>query len=313
VLKERPLRVGVLGSVQRAAPVPYASRISAARKRRLAAVVLVALSLVMITVYFRESSGGPLHDAQSVGATALRPFQVAAERVARPFRDVYGYFAGLATAKEENDGLRREIERLQQQAIQNELARQQLETLRQIVGYQRSATFPDDFRAVTAEVIGHAPSEFDQQVTIAAGADDGVHEHDPVVTTRGLVGEITLVTPNTAKVTLLTDRTSAVSASDLLTRATGLIRHGQAKGNALIFDRVRKEQVVEREDVIVTAGTYEGGLPSLYPKGIPIGVVTNVGQIDTDLFKQIQVRPFVDFSSLDAVIVLIDRRDPAAR
>ena len=48
------------------------------------------LSLVLITVYFREPAGGGLHDVQSGGATVLRPFEVAANRVASPFRDAYG-------------------------------------------------------------------------------------------------------------------------------------------------------------------------------------------------------------------------------
>ena len=69
--------------------------------------ILVVLSLALLSVYFRESNDGPLHGAQDVGATAMRPFQVGAERVARPFRDLYGWFDGMLTAKDENETLRR--------------------------------------------------------------------------------------------------------------------------------------------------------------------------------------------------------------
>jgi rod shape-determining protein MreC len=58
----------------------------------------------------------------------------------------------------------------------------------------------------------------------------------------------------------------------------------------------------------VTAGWRSSKLASLYPKGIPIGTVTSVGQADTDLWKQVQVAPFADFDSLDAVLVLV-RKD----
>ena len=58
-------------------------------------------------------------------------------------------------------------------------------------------------------------------------------------------------------------------------------------------------------DEIVTAGWRASGLASLYPKGIPIGEVTSVGQTDTDLFQQVQVDPYVDFGLLDAVLVLV--------
>jgi cell shape-determining protein MreC len=60
--------------------------------------------------------------------------------------------------------------------------------------------------------------------------------------------------------------------------------------------------------VIVTAGTQSKQYPSLFPGGIAIGVVTSVGQSDTALYKQIQINPYVDFSSLDAVTALITHK-----
>ena len=87
--------------------------------------VLVLLSLALITVYFRESASGPLHRTQGVGAAVLRPFEVGAERVARPFRDVYGYFAGLVHVKRENGRLKAQVNQLRQEALLGESARAQ--------------------------------------------------------------------------------------------------------------------------------------------------------------------------------------------
>jgi rod shape-determining protein MreC len=58
-------------------------------------------------------------------------------------------------------------------------------------------------------------------------------------------------------------------------------------------------------DTIVTAGWRSSKLASLYPRGIPIGRVTSVGQADTDLWKQVQVEPFADFDRVDAALVLV--------
>jgi len=70
---------------------------------------------------------------------------------------------------------------------------------------------------------------------------------------------------------------------------------------------------VQEGDVIVTAGTQSKQYPSLFPGGIPIGVVTSVGQSDTALYKQIQIAPYVDFAALDAVTALIThKRTPKA-
>ena len=82
--------------------------------------LLVLLALALITVSFRESSDGPLHDAQGAVASALQPLEVGVERVARPFRDAYGWTKDLFNARSENEQLRAENELLEQQVIQNE-------------------------------------------------------------------------------------------------------------------------------------------------------------------------------------------------
>ena len=264
---------------------------------------LVLLSLLLITVSFREPTTGLAHGIESAGATVLRPFEVAAERVARPFRDVYGYFAGLIHVKRENERLKEEISTLRQQALQGETAREQLAQLEELLRYVDSPSFPSDYSPVNTRVISWA-SEFDQQVVIAAGSDQGIREETPIVTRDGLVGSVTQVAGSAALVTLLTDENSAVQARDQNTDAIGLVRHGQGEGT-LILDRVTKDRNVEEGDIIVTAGTRSRQYPSLFPRGIPIGIVTSVGQSDTALFKQIQIEPFVDFSALDAVTALI--------
>ena len=73
------------------------------------------------------------------------------------------------------------------------------------------------------------------------------------------------------------------------------------------MDRVTKDQVVLPGHVVVTAGWRSGKLASIYPRGIPIGTVTHVGQSDVGLYKDIQLTPFVDFSSLESVIVLVPK------
>ncbi len=303
--RNRTARLAVLGSsAQRSSAATYSPRVGRALKRRLIVGVLVLVSLALITVYFRESAGGGVHGLQSAGAGVLRPFEVGAERVARPFRDAAGWVGGLFHAKSESARLRVEVDRLRQQVIQNESALRENAALRSLLDYAAGPTFPRDYRPVAAAVISRAPSQFVQEIGIAAGSRRGVRLHDPVVTADGLVGQVTRVTPDTAQVTLLTDETSAVSAIDLQTGSAGVVRHGGAR-DSLILDRVTKDQIVSAGDQIVTSGWRSGRLASIYPKGIPIGKATSVGQTDTDLYKQIQVRPFVDSSSLDAVLVLV--------
>lgn len=297
----------VLGSsVPRPRPQPFPSRARSAIRRRAVIAGLVVLALILITVSFREPTSGPLHGVQSAGATVLRPFEVAAERVAQPFRDVYGYFSGLVHAKSENEKLKAEVNKLRQQALLGEAARSQNENLRKQLNFIDSPLFPSDYTPVNTRIIGWR-NEFDQRVVIAAGRDNGIHQETPVMTNDGLVGSVTQVSPTAALVTLLTDESSAVQARDQDTGAFGVVRHGAGQ-NSLILDRVTKDKVVKVGQVIVTAGTRSKQYPSLFPANIPIGYVVSVGQSDTAPFKQIQIQPFVDFSSLDAVTALITKK-----
>jgi len=311
VARNRSVSAVLGSSVPRPRPQPFPSRSRSAVRRRAVVAGLVVLALILITISFREPTTGPLHGVQSAGATVLRPFEVAAERVARPFRDVYGYFAGLVHVKRENEKLKRQVNELRQQALNGESARAQNEEYRKQLNFIDSPRFPNDYTAVNTRIIGWS-NEFDERAMIAAGRDDGIHQETPVVTSDGLVGSVTQVTGNAALVTLLTDESSAVQARDQLTGAIGVVRHGEGQ-NSLIVDRVTKDKLVKEGDVIVTAGTRSKQYPSLFPANIPIGYVISVGQSDTAPFKQIQIQPFVDFTSLDAVTALItNKQNPKA-
>jgi rod shape-determining protein MreC len=268
--------------------------------------LLVLASLAMITVYFRESPNGGLHDFQSAGSSALRPFEIAANRVARPFEDAWNWTADVFHAKSENEKLREDIKKLRQEIIQTSEAIQERDALRRLLRVQRSPAYEDFANtAVTAEVMSNPVSQFDQTMVIAAGRTRGIRVYDAVVTERGLVGQVTKVLRDTALVTLLTDKESAVTAKDHQTGAIGIVRHSQGPEDLLFLDHVFKNKVVDPGDLVVTAGRQSGKqLSSFYPRGIPIGQVTKVGQTDVDPFQDVQLMPFVDFTSLDVVLVL---------
>jgi rod shape-determining protein MreC len=269
--------------------------------------VLVLLSLILITVYFREPPGGGLHNVQGAGATVLRPFEVGATRVAAPFRDTYGWFSGLIHAKSENARLRAQVDKLRAEAFQNANAAQEVESLRRLVHYVGLPRFPQDYRPVPTDVISGAASEFDQQIGIAAGSSSGIRVNDPVVTPDGLVGKISDVSSHTAQVTLLTDANNDVSALDVQTQAAGLVSHGEGP-STLALDRVQKSQVLREGDPIVTQGWKAKGYKSIYPYGIPIGTVSGATNSELSLYWNAQVAPYVHFDSLRTVVVLVPKR-----
>ena len=265
--------------------------------------VLVVLSLALVTASFRtDELSGP----QSAGAAVLRPFQVAAERVARPFRDAYGWSADLVHAKSELDEARRELAEARREAALYRGAFAENQQLQAQLDYRAPPGFPGDFDLVRTAVIAH-PTPFDQSIVIAAGSDSGIRVDAPVITTQGLVGRVTAVTSNEARVALLVDGSAGVSAEDVATGARGILR-GRPGSEVLDFDFVPKRDVVREGDQIKTAGSRRGELPSEYPQGILIGVVTAVSQSDIVLEKEIQIEPYVDFDEVDSVMVLVPKR-----
>jgi rod shape-determining protein MreC len=312
VPRNRSARLAVLGSSQRSTSSSYPPRLngrfSGPVKRRIVLAVLVVLSLVMITVYFRESGGGAMHSIQNAGSTVLRPFEVAATRIAHPFQDLYNYMRGLIDAKSDRDKLQTELDRVRKRLIKLQFAARENKQLTRSLHYL-SGPKVKNYRPVTTEIISKLPSEFEQRVVIAAGSGSGIQDDDPVVDPDGrLVGKVSKVAGGQAQVTLLTDEDTAVSAIDIDTGAEGMVRHGHGPGTTLFLDQVQKSEHVALNNRIVTAGWHQGSLSSIYPKGIPIGIVSSSNFFSTDLYASIQIAPYVDFSSLSSVIVLVKKR-----
>lgn len=303
--RQRTARVSRLGAIQRPRTQGSSPRSKTITARRLVAVGLVVVSLILLTVYLRESDDGALHGAQRLGQAALHPFVVAGERVARPFQDAYGWFSDLVDVKGERDRLQAQVQELQQQAVENENAVQENERLRNLLGYVDGPRLAD-FERIPTRVIAQPSGPFEQTILVAAGSSDGVKIDSPVVTPDGLVGRVTKVSGDAAQVTLLTDVSLKVSAFDAETQAKGILQRSPSS-SGLILDRVDKDIRVGVGDLIETSGWQAGDLKSLYPTGIPIGKVTSVGLQDIDLFQRIQVEPFVNFDSLSEVIVLVQR------
>jgi len=267
----------------------------------------VLLSLVLITVSFRSSA---LDGAQGTAAGILRPFEVAADRVSRPFRDAVSWGRGLVHAKSENQRLRSQIQVLNRRLSLDEGAVQENVQLRYALNYKGLPSIAN-FRRVTASVAVNPQNAIDQTVAITTGTNNGVQAGNVVIdpVTGGLVGIVDRAFPSVARVTLLTDTQSAATSIDLTSpTAVGIIQPNGGGSDALAFALVPKSKVIRVGDTIITAGSLgKGAQPSMFPRGIAIGTVTSQKNSDVNPFKNIQVKPLVDFSSLQSVIVLVPK------
>jgi rod shape-determining protein MreC len=149
-------------------------------------------------------------------------------------------------------------------------------------------------------VIAQDPLAMVQAVMVDRGASDGVAVNLPVITWRGVVGRVVEVQPTAAKVLLVTDVNSAVSAriQDPASRATGVIR-GTGDGRLLL-------QYVPRTDRLRTGDTaITSGIGGVFPSGLVIGRVLQIRQKDVEVFQEALVEPAVDMRNLERVYILL--------
>ena len=277
------------------------------RRRRAVLAVLVGLSLVLLTVYFGESTGGALHAVQRGAQEALAPLESGASRALKPFRDLVNWVGDVLGSKGEHDRLEKENAQLRLQLAQAEVARREAEQLRGLVGLPRQSGYPTDVEPVTARVIAHSPIVWYSSVQIDKGSDDGVRVNQPVVTGGGLAGKVESVTGGEARVALITDASTAVSAQVMPDGAQGIVRPQVSNPNDLLLDFVQRGRKVAEGAMVVTSGSTSSRLESLYPRGIPIGRVARIDPAERELYQRVHLEPFADLRRMDFVQVLRTR------
>ncbi len=271
------------------------------RRRRAVLVVLVALSLLLLTAYFGESPTGRLHGVQRAVLTIVSPIQTGANKALKPVRDLIGGIGDTFHAKGQRDDLRKQVERLRAQLIKREADERGYRRLLRL--YHLDATLSiSDYRPVTATVMGQSPSLWYATVNIDKGTADGVQVNDPVINGEGLVGKVTQAVSNGALVSLITDSSVAVTAMINQTGAPGIVQPTVGDPNTLVMTYLPANTPVSVGDYVVTAGTISSHGDSLYPRGIPIGQVTSLGEEGP--FKPVEVRPLANLRGLETVQVL---------
>ncbi|MEJ7751186.1 MAG: rod shape-determining protein MreC [Thermoleophilaceae bacterium] len=281
------------------------------RRRRATLAIFVALSVVMLTAYFGEGSGGVFHTLQRGAQEVFAPLETGTDRALKPFRDGVGWFGDTLDAKGENDDLRAENEKLRKQLGESAVAADDVRQLRGLVKLADEDSFPSATEPVAARVIARSPTVWYSSVKIDKGSDDGIDEDQPVIAAGGLAGKVTSVTGGTAEVRLITDGSSAVSGQVLPSGGSGVVRPEVGQPNDLLLDLVDRGRRVTEGTTVVTSGFSSKRVQSRFPRGIPIGRVTRVDLDEVQLYQRVHLEPFADIRAIDIVQVLTKRGQPS--
>lgn len=273
--------------------------------------MLVAASLAIITVDYRAGEEGPLAEAGRELSSALAPMQRAVSSVVQPVSNFFSSLAELPSLSQRNEELQAEVDALRTAQQLNQELREQIEDLEGLLGLQANLS-----RTIPARVIASGVSNFEWTITIGVGSDDGVAMNMPVVTGAAdaarLVGRVIRVTPTSADVQLLIDRGFAVPATLSTSHEAGIVE-GRGEDELRMGLLGPGIEVSETEpESVFTLGFQVNDEPGLYPPGILIGTVSHAFSAPGAVESFVTIRPAVDFSTLQHVLVIVRGRAEAA-
>jgi rod shape-determining protein MreC len=263
-------------------------------------IALLLASATLITLDFHGGADSAMEPARRVMGEAFGPVESVTAEVVRPFTSVPAWLRSQGSLSDEIRDLRAENSALRTEVETAGFDRNRLESYD---GLTRAAQ--DLGQAlVPARVVAFGPSQsFSNTVTIDAGSQAGVGPDMTVVNNDGLVGRVLRVTRTTATVLLLTDTESIVGG-----RVGSSMEIGFVHGRGTLADdggldlRLLDDAVVPAEhDTVVTWGSANGP----YERGVPIGEVTEVYSSLLETSQRAVIKPFVDFSALDVVGVMV--------
>ena len=214
-------------------------------------------------------------------------------RTSRFVEDIWDGYISLVETHHENQRLHEDIRTLNIRVLEaNEavLANKRLERLLDMKSIIRNPV-------VAATVVGEDATSWFRTLVINRGSSSGIREGMAVISADGVVGQTTKVSPTTARVLLLTDHASGISATIQRSRARGVVK---GKGEMVCtLEFTTREEDVKVGDTVITSGI--GGI---FTKGLPIGEVTMVKRGEYGIFQTVSIRPAVNIPHLEEVLVV---------
>ena len=265
------------------------------RKVRVLLIVLLLASIALVTIDVRSHGNGPLSKIGNAVASVLGPLQDGIAQLTRPIGNFFAGFTEVGSLKSQIRHLKEQMALMQQD--QGRIAT----ILADNIGLRRTLGLKQQigFKTETAEVIGRGPSNFEQALIIDAGTSRGVRRGMAVISADGLVGRITDASSQTSTVLLVVDSRSSVAARLATNHEVGTV---DGKGSKeLEFRLLDPNAPVLADEEVVTTG--ESGI---FPSRITIGKITRVDAAGGNPTRLAYVKPAVDFTSLEFVLVVTD-------
>lgn len=261
--------------------------------------VLLALCIVMFAFLLRATmTMGASTVVEQIVGTITAPVQSLTSGLSGSITGFLDQFLRASEISQENEQLREENRKLIEQMVDYENYKHENENLKEQLGIQEENP---QWETMTASVIGRDPSDQFYSFTIDKGTLDGVSYQDPVITADGLVGIVSEVGPVFAKVTTILDVRLNVACQDVRTQDVATISGDieMAQQGKCKMSLIPRESGIAKGDIVQTAGT-----SGLYPQGIVVGRVSDVGFEPQGTMMYAVVEPANDIKSIKDVVII---------
>jgi len=238
---------------------------------------------------------------ETITGAVLKPMQGGISAISNGIHELFGDSA--KSLKKENEALKEEVNTLREQQVELEELRRQNETYKEFLALKEENP---DFVFVDARVIAADPTDPYGNFTVGAGSLADVKVGNAVITPEGLVGVVSEVGLNYAKVKTVLDPSLQIAAYDSRTREDGLTgnEYALATDGKLKLCRLTRDATAAEGDFVVTYG-------GQYPAGLLIGKITAVKSETDGLSKYAEIEPFAPVSSVAEVFVITDSEEAA--
>lgn len=255
---------------------------------------IVLVVLFLFSFLAAKNPYGIFSPIQAVGQTIFSPFQHIGSVVGYGVRSVTGVFEGVTSLKNENQELRKKNLELQaQKAALEQLGTENEELRRNLDLLPRQ-----ERELIAASVIARDPSGLQNFFTLDKGSDQGVREGMAVIVEAGvLIGRVTQVFSDTSTVTLVTNQESVVNVET----SKGAVR-GVARGEHGL--NMKLDMVEQGKNLIEGDGVVTSGLGGLYPRGLLVGTISQIGLSEDKLFQQTLISSPVRIATLRFVFLI---------
>ena len=270
-------------------------------RKRTGWIFFAAMMAQILLVSAQVQTKGGVRVLQAVTFEVFSRIEFATASVVNGTRNAWGNYVGLRGVKAENDSLKKRVAELEVQLQQEHGLASRSAGLQALLDLKTQATLP----TMAAEVIAGNADPVIRTLTINRGSADGITADMAVIAPGGVVGRIIApVAQHAARVQLLIDRNAAAGALFERTRSGGVVVGADAN------PPLRMELVSNLADVKAGDAIIASGVDGIYPKGYLIGHAEQVER-GTGLYWTITVRPGVDFSGLEEVLVVLTPPRPA--